>query len=139
MAPRKDSTRYRDFDAADDEAHDVRTEFKLGGETFALDGPLPFWPLMRLSKLADADDLKAVEAFYDFVMSIVPEEDHERLDQALARSKMSQSRFQELVAWLMEEETGVPSPPPSDSEQSRSPSGRRSRAASGSRAKTSGT
>lgn len=127
--------RFRDFDAADE--HENQTEpigFKLGGEVFEVHEELPIWPLIRLAKATEESELEAMASFADFVLSIVPEEDGDRLLGAIEKSRISVRKFMELVEFLMEEDTGRPTEPPSSSPPKRASNGRSSRAAASARA-----
>jgi hypothetical protein len=116
---------HRSFSAARREATGEPLTFDIEGEQFTLRASLPMMPLLDLAAAAEqGNELDAALAFRTFLHRMVPDNDGVRLTDAIARADWGHEELLELVRWVVEETTGHPSQPPSDSPRQQPTSGR---------------
>lgn len=113
-------TQHKDFDAARAEATGEAISFTFGGEEFAIPQPVPILPLLDLAAIDPEEaKTKGTTAFRDLIFAMLDQADIERFREACTRSRADLGVLTDIVTWLVEVTTQVPTEPQSDSQELR--------------------
>lgn len=99
--------RFRDFDAAIDEEQPIT--FRLGGSDWQAIH-LNATNFLRFTRKTAEGGAEAAVAFQDYLTAVLGEDDRKPFMEMLDERDVSLTVLLELVKWLVEQSSGVPSP-----------------------------